>query len=61
MALRKAAMRGHRPRKLDHSERPFRKRVVILKKCADREVFTHFFCAGIIPPLGIARFADDSR
>jgi hypothetical protein len=54
-------MRAVRAGKPAHSEHPFRKRVVVLKKCADGEVFMHFFGGDIIPTLGITGFADDSR
>jgi hypothetical protein len=54
-------MRGLRPRNAAHSEHLFRKRSVVLKKRADREVFTYFSRGGIIAPLGIAGIADDSR
>jgi hypothetical protein len=54
-------MRGARLRWHGHSEHPFRKRGVVLKKRADGESFMHFFGADIMSPLGIASFADDSR
>jgi hypothetical protein len=47
--------------KAAHSEHPFRKRVVVLKKCIDGEVFMHFFDGDIMPTLGIAGVGDDSR
>jgi hypothetical protein len=50
-----------RLRKPAHSEYPFRKRGVVLKKRADGEVFMHFFGADVIAPLGIAGDAEDSR
>jgi hypothetical protein len=54
-------MRGLRPHNAAHSEHLFRKRSVVLKKRADREVFTYFSRGGIIAPLGIAGIADDSK
>jgi hypothetical protein len=54
-------MRGLRPRRAAHSEHLFRKRSVVLKNPADREVFTHFSRAGMMAPLGMAGIADDSR
>jgi hypothetical protein len=54
-------MRGTRLHKPAHSEHPFRKRAVVLKKRADGEIFMHFFGADVIAPLGIAGDAEDSR
>jgi hypothetical protein len=54
-------MRGARLRKPAHSEHPFRKRGIVLKKRADGEVFMHFFGDDVIAPLGIAGDAEDSR
>jgi hypothetical protein len=54
-------MRGLRPDSAAHSEHPFRKRSVVLKKRGNREVFPHFSGASVMAPLGIAGIADDSR
>jgi len=43
-----------------HSEHPFRKRIIVLKKSTDREVFIHFSGNGITAPLGRTGVADDS-
>jgi hypothetical protein len=54
-------MRGASLRKPAHSEHPFRKRGIVLKKRVDGDVFMHFFGADVIAPLGIAGDAEDSR
>ncbi|MGA8650053.1 MAG: hypothetical protein WB677_05430 [Xanthobacteraceae bacterium] len=53
-------MRGLRARRAAHSEHPFMMRTLVLQNHGDAELFTYFFHAGAMAPLGIVGVADDS-